>query len=63
MKNYGKINRLVILLFYLKTLLIVSDNNAFNPIYDFVTPIGFMKRFEELGFKDASFQSVLLSVT
>lgn len=39
--------------FLLKNLLIVSDNNAFNPIYDFVTPIGFMKRFEELGFKNA----------
>lgn len=37
----------------LKNLLIISDNNAFNPIYDFVTPIGFIKRFDELGFKDA----------
>lgn len=39
--------------FLLKNLLVISDNNAFNPIYDLVTPIEFAQRFEELGFKNA----------
>lgn len=39
--------------FLLKNLLVISDNNAFNPIYDFVTPIEFAQRFEELNFKHA----------
>lgn len=37
----------------IKEMLLVSNNYAFNPLYDFITPELFNKRLHELGYKNA----------
>lgn len=37
----------------IKKMFLVSDNNAFNPIYDFVTPQYFNERLEDMNFQNA----------
>ncbi len=37
----------------IQRMLMVSDNDAFNPLYDFITPEQFNKRLQEIGYKEA----------